>query len=164
MCFSIHGMKALTFTWQILSVNVLQWRILGGIKLTILNFWNTFRELSTWYFGVQNAQDHCGLNYKGGQALFRESFTTSSLIKPWKFRTLLVSSIWKKCLSFCLSSPLVVSNLRQNVGRAWHQSTTEYKHTVSEQTPGNFKEREKKKRKKGKNLKKQRAACQNQFY
>lgn len=38
----------------------------------------------------------------------------------------------------------------QNVGRAWHH-TTDYKHTVSEQTRGNFKEKEKKKKKEKKN-------------
>lgn len=48
----------------------------------------------------------------------------------------------------------MVSNLRQNVGRAWHHGTTEYKHTGSEKTPGNFKEREKKKRKKKKKFEK----------
>ena len=44
----------------------------------------------------------------------------------------------------------MVSNLRQNVGRAWHHSTADYKLTVSEQTLENFKEREKKKKKKKK--------------
>lgn len=34
----------------------------------------------------------------------------------------------------------------QNVGRAWHH-TTDYKHTVGEQTRGNFNEKEKKKKK-----------------